>query len=226
MTNKIPTKLGDKIWVVKNFLSKEECDEIIQKAESSKTPWQMQSDLILRKPNICKGIPERAYEIMKDLIDIEDDEFEMSDWTNIIKFLPGGYVAIHHDNYLSEQAIKYKEENPELPLETTVNDQRYSCVLYFNDHEGGEIFYPLQNVRYRVMGGDLLIHSGVGFNSMHGAMPLKSEVRYTYTGCVFRLVKVPKNENLIVSYIDYYKSIQGDNNDIPWDYHGIRGGGK
>lgn len=146
------------------------------------------------------------------------EDLIMSDWTRIIKFTTGGFIAMHHDNYLTEQAKKFSEENPDLPRNTTMTDQKYSCVVYLNNHDGGELYYPNQNIVYKPVAGDMIVHDSVDLNTIHGAMPLKSKVRYIFTGTLYKKVHVFDKAPIIVSYQDYYNSMPDSKKNIDWNY--------
>jgi hypothetical protein len=66
----------------------------------------------------------------------------------------------------------------------------YATVAYFNKFEGGEIYYPNQNITYKPNIGDLIIH-GADENCSHGVKVVLSEKRYSYAAHIYR-----KNNNV------------------------------
>jgi hypothetical protein len=66
----------------------------------------------------------------------------------------------------------------------------YGIVVYFNSFEGGEIFYPSQNVTYAPQPGDLLIHSAEEFCA-HQVNAVLKGVRYSYSNAIYKKIKIP-----------------------------------
>lgn len=126
---------------------------------------------------------------------------------------------MHHDNYLTEQAKDFSDKNPDLPRNKTMTDQKYTCVIYFNNHDGGELHYPNQDIIYKPVAGDMIVHDSVDLDTMHGAMPLKSSVRYIFSGTLYTIAHVSDQATIISSYEEYYKNIQDDNRKIDWEYY-------
>lgn len=121
---------------------------------------------------------------------------------------------MHHDNYLTEQAIAYTNAHPDLPRNKKMTDQRYSCVVYLNNHEGGELYYPNQNVLYKPKAGEMIIHDSVDLSTIHGAKPLKSDLRYIFTGTLFRWVDVSDQAPIISDYEKFYNSLPNSDKNV------------
>jgi hypothetical protein len=69
-------------------------------------------------------------------------------------------------------------------------DKKYGIVVYFNEFEGGEIYYPNQDIEYKPNPGDLIIHSAEE-HCLHGVRPVKSDIRYSMSGHIYNMIKVP-----------------------------------
>lgn len=219
-------KLGPELWVIKNFLSSSECKFVINRVESASEEWE--GDGLTYSKRIPRGgreetLNSRAYTafqyVLKDKLEglsyFEDETF--------IKYTNGGFMGIHYDNFQNEQAIEHTNNNPHLPRTKSVTNQKYSCVLYLNNHEGGEIYYPKWDVIYKPVEGDLVIHSASNIESMHGSLPVKSSERYIFISTVFEPFMVNEDANIIVGFREYYSTkYPEDAETINWEYKGLK----
>lgn len=88
--------------------------------------------------------------------DIYTTESYLSLW------LPEAYSGVHSDSHAGLEFVMF------------------STVVYLNDdYEGGEIYFPNQDVEIKPSAGDMVIFPGGGHEYMHGVKPVISGRRYT-----------------------------------------------
>jgi hypothetical protein len=120
-----------------------------------------------------------------------EDEIFMGLNLGVVRMKSGDSWGLHSDNhdslYLREKSAKLKD-GEDFTLEF---NNIWGIVMYFNDFEGGDIFYPEQGISYHPKKGDLLIHSSED-HCLHGVSKLISEVRYSHSNNLFNYIKVPK----------------------------------
>jgi len=181
--------LGDEIYLYKNFLTKKETEKICKKLK--KSSWEDMWDLdrlvpqTSKKMRVTKKIVKRLNKIIDGYL-IDGNE-------KINRMVVGSYWGKHSDNEefdkIRNQALSYKEG---LKFDL-VHNIRYGVVVYINDnYEGGEIYYPNQNIYYKPKAGDLLIHSSEE-KCMHGVRTVMSGVRYAWSSNLGNMVKIPIN---------------------------------
>ena len=95
----------------------------------------------------------------------------------------------------------------------TVPDVWSTCCLlswgvcgYFGDFEGGEIYYPNQNIEIAVRPGDLVIHGALA-DCLHGVKEVTKGTRYVYSNFSLR---PEKNPGTFPNYKtpEYYEAIK------------------
>lgn len=171
MDNKIVyNKIYDGILEIKNFLSVDECKNIVSIIESfSEDCWQEDQYKNWDKRNLKYNIKHEELDVIKNkiLIKVKNifDSYLMivpqNDYVNIQRILPNtGGLSQHKDNF----------------VDTTV---KYGLVLYFNDdYSGGEIEYPEINIIHKPSSGSLLIHEG---GHLHKVNEVFDKTRYMST---------------------------------------------
>jgi hypothetical protein len=163
-------KLHEDIWVIHNFISKEESQFYLDIAASAPEEdwWKREAGWWNGKFLFIKDstIPSQIVNNIKDWI--EDPDF----WSwglpsSVHRISPGEKMFLHADN-----------PNEKSGLNNWVD---LSFVLYHNDFNGGEIIYPQLNFEYHPMAGDLLMHPG-SQNYIHGTNEvLPGPIRYNST---------------------------------------------
>jgi hypothetical protein len=171
MDNKIIyNKIYDGIVEIKNFLSVDECKNIVKIIESlSENCWQDAKHKNWDKRNLKLDIKNKDLDIIKNKISIKVknifDSYLLIDPPNnsvhIQRILPAtGGLNAHKDNF----------------VQTTI---KYGLVLYYNDdYEGGEIEYPEINIVHKPSTGSLLIHEG---KHLHQVNEVFKKTRYMST---------------------------------------------
>lgn len=181
-------EIGDEIYVYKNFLSEEECSLIVNSLDNfPKEDWEINEfnnlptiqnfkELNLVYDKLNNILPEHLYLAGQQLTAVIMEKFKT--WPE------------HYDSdYL--QGIKkamssYKEGMEYIEKSYCV----YGSIVYLNDFNGGEIYYPNQNIEYKPNKGDLVIHSSE-IKCLHGVKMVRSSKRYTYANLIYTKVRVP-----------------------------------
>jgi hypothetical protein len=184
------TKIGDEIYVYKNFVSKEELEEINSLILSlNESDWYEENKDIkwmLRTENkkILEPIRER-------IVSVVDSELTVGSNTVFVKMKKGYSWGVHEDDYefrdVIEKSKNYKDGDPFDIVDVSV----YGIVIYFNNFDGGQLYYPEQNLEYKPEPGDMVIH-GSGFNCRHGVREILSDVRYSHSNHISKKIKIPK----------------------------------
>lgn len=184
-------EIGNEIYVYKNFLSKEFCENLVNEIEKiDDDQWDLigESGRYFSKPGTVNFEP--IYEKIISTIGLEEG-FSINHGSRALKMIKNSYMAPHADNIeydsLAKQAEEYVEGEPYELRENT----NYGMVIYLNDFEGGELEYTQQNVIYKPSIGDFVIHSAKE-HCTHGVKTVLSEVRYSYSNNIFNSVKIKK----------------------------------
>jgi hypothetical protein len=185
-------QLGKDIYVYKNFLSKtdlnsynkeilffDEKDWTMVGSEERDVYWHTQ--------------PTTSLRILRNrLNNLTTGKLFVGDAFSFIRMLNGASWPLHSDIYsfnkIVENSKKYKDGEPFIEESIPV----YGLIVYFNNFDGGEIYYPNQNVEYHPNAGDLVIHSSEE-HCYHGVKPVLSDVRYSYSNNIRKIIKVPVN---------------------------------
>ena len=163
-------ELHKDIWVIHNFISKEESQFYLDIANSAP-----EEDWWKREPGWWNGkflfikdssIPNQIVNNIKDWIE-NPDFWSWGLPSSVHRIRPGEKMFLHADN-----------SNEKSGLNNWVD---FSFVLYHNDFNGGEIIYPQINFEYHPKAGDLLMHPG-SQNYIHGTKEvLPGPTRYNST---------------------------------------------
>jgi hypothetical protein len=184
-------KLGEDIYVYKNFLSAEEAKDITDYLESlDESYWLLDSGrenvmTHTRSLDIIDPIRSRIQSLLSD-------GYFVGMSTSGTRMLPGNTWGVHTDVYdfldilkladLYADGMEYEEK--ELSF--------FGTVVYFNNFDGGEIFYPAQGIVYKQSPGDLVIH-GSGDITAHGVKPVTGGKRYSFSSNILKNVRIPLN---------------------------------
>lgn len=181
--------LSKDIYVVKNFLSQEQCKEIVSALESlQEDQWVFdRSDTTHYK----RTDPlEYIKEVRNKMLPLIPDNLHLGKSTSAIRMTKGNSWGLHSDVHdfteIEKMALEYSEENRYEEKELSV----FGTVIYFNEFEGGEIYYPQHDIIYKPAPGDLVIHSSSN-SCIHGVKELISEKRYSYSNHIYKIVRVP-----------------------------------
>lgn len=188
-------EIGEDIYVFKNFLTKEYCDELSNSISSlGEDQWDLigESGRYFSKPGTVNFEP--IYDKIVSEIELEKD-FSINHGSRALKMIKNSYMAPHADNIeydsLQRQASKYIEGEPYDLIQNT----NYGIVIYLNEFEGGELEYVNQNIVYKPNVGDFVIHSAKE-HCTHGVKTVLSDFRYSYSNNIFNYVKIKKGHTV------------------------------
>jgi alkylated DNA repair dioxygenase AlkB len=157
-------------WVMKNFLTDEECEYIKKKAEKnlqtstigsdykvdesirkSETAWLSKRDPVVRN-------------IMNRCLKYTDRPFQNCEKLQVLRYTPGGHYAPHQD------VLKHQK-----------NPRMYTFIFALNDdYEGGETEFPKIEKKFKLEKGDVLFFDTLDnyeldtSKALHGGRPVKS----------------------------------------------------
>ena len=183
-------EIGQDIFIYRGFLSFSELNTIQSEINSlNEDDWKFApiNDRMYNKVsfpnNILNPIRER-------IISFLPEGYFLGQGTSFVRLFKGDDWGIHSDAHdflpIREKSAQLKDDEP---FEWADNE-RWGLVLYFNDFEGGELYYPEQNIEYKQKPGDLVIHSAEK-HCAHGVRPVKSAIRYSHSNHIFDKIKVP-----------------------------------
>lgn len=185
-------KLGEDIYVYHNFVTEDECNYILNIAKSfSENEWYGRFNTSEEGHKISTMDIDRIVPIKKRLSNKLEKGIYLSNGRNIIRMIKGSKWELHSDNHDFLEIRKKSEQYKDGDEFTLEKNNIWGLIMYFNEFEGGELYYPNQNKTYQPKKGDLVIHSSEE-HCLHGVNELKSDFRYSHSANLFNLIKVPK----------------------------------
>jgi len=178
---------------LENFMTEEEI-VFLEKAAKSLTIWDVTEshvnengtvvydseywkDRVATQPTLHKNDPSIAPVITKmfERLKVVVEDFYKVEVipTNatIVRWLPGQRQNPHADKEL--------HEGPDAGLPNDFPNYDLSSLFYLNDdYEGGELYFPLQDVKFKPKKGAAYFFPG-DKNYIHGVTEIKSGIRYT-----------------------------------------------
>lgn len=186
-------KLGEDIYVCNYFLSGKEIefyDEVIN-AIDPKLGWQKNIDHKWFNNKISFEIKEFD-SLMWKVKETFKNDFTVNEHRCLNRLLDGDEWGVHSDDHdfraIKELSLSYTEGQPYELVKYSV----YGLIVYFNDFEGGELYYPNQGLIYKPLPGDMVLHSSAE-HCKHGVAKVISGPRYSYSNNLSKYIKVPKN---------------------------------
>jgi hypothetical protein len=186
-------KIGEDIYVYKNFISKEELDFIIPILDKIRINLEYDPSTIGTdfENRVTRPIEEMSF-LPERIKDIFEDKYIVRQHTGANILSKGDLWPPHYDSndfiQIREIAKTLKDGEPY----KIVDDSRYGIVAYFNSVEsGGELVYIKQNITYTPNPGDLVIHSAEE-NCTHKVNKVLKGYRYSYSNNLRVELKVPK----------------------------------
>lgn len=132
------------VFIIKNFLSKEECENISKPVlELNRSAFRGvdSSALYLNDIYIEQAQIDQHLNYIKDkVLSLFNNKYTFKGIPTVSKMIPGSTLDVHADN------VENRSKWP------------YTFLMYLTDFEGGEIYYPEYNAEYKTEQGDLLIH--------------------------------------------------------------------
>jgi hypothetical protein len=186
------SKIGEGIYVYKNFLSEDEISKLI-----------LAFDIVREKSLFNKSLDGTAFEnrISVPLPDMEivlnkstlffGSEFSLHPNLSVNVMKEGDSWGQHADNHdfieKRKLSLLLKDGDPY----KIVKDTKYGMVVYFNSvEEGGDLYYSYQDIKYSPNPGDLVVHSAEE-DCTHGVNMILRGHRYSYSNFLSNNIKVP-----------------------------------
>lgn len=186
---------NDKSMIVEleNFMTKDEVD-FLENAAKSITIWDVSEshinengtvvydseywkDRVANRASLDKNDPKIGPVIeglFKRLQPVIEEFFSVSvipTGQSIVKWLPGQFQNPHADKEL--------HEGPDAGMPNDFPHYDLSSLFYLNDdYEGGELYFPLQDVKFKPKRGAAYFFPG-DKNYIHGVTEIKSGLRFT-----------------------------------------------
>ena len=139
-------------------------DDWIADKNLSKKEWRY--NRISISNNILNPIHEK-------IISFLPEGYYLGGGTSFVRLFQGDVWWPHFDAHdflpIREKAAQLKDGEPF----KWADNEKWGLVIYFNDFEGGELYYPTQNIKYKQNPGDLVIHSAEE-HCIHEVLPVKS----------------------------------------------------
>lgn len=178
---------------LENFMTEEEIN-FLEKAAKSITIWDVTQshvnengtvvydseywkDRVATQPTLDKNDPSIAPVIAKMFARLKPivENFYKVEVTptnsTIVRWLPGQRQNPHADKEL--------HEGPDAGMPNDFPNYDLSSLFYLNDdYEGGELYFPLQDVKFKPKKGAAYFFPG-DKNYIHGVTEIKSGIRYT-----------------------------------------------
>jgi hypothetical protein len=185
-------KLGKDIYVYHNFVTEYECNLILNIAESlTEEDWIGRFNTTGEGHKTSNRSIDHLIPIKKRLSDKLEEGIYLADNISIVRMKKGATWGLHSDNHDFLDLIAASKLYIEGQDYTLEKNNIWGLVMYFNDFDGGCLFYPNQKIEYQPKKGDLVIHSSEE-HCLHGVNELKSDVRYSHSNNLFNYIKVPK----------------------------------
>lgn len=181
------TNIGNGIYQQKNFLSEEEIKFLLGCAKKIDN-WDknMSNDCITHYSHFCEDVVI-VYNKLKPIV---KHPLILDDSVYFQKYLTGQGMDEHRDDNKVLKDIdlskKYKDGEPF----RLVKKPEWGIVVYLQETEGGDIYYPNQNITIKPMPGDILIHKAQE-ECIHGVTPLLSNERIVVPTYIYSEIKVP-----------------------------------
>lgn len=184
-------KLADEIYVYKNFLSEQECENICEFLESLD-----ESDWIFDRPESIHYKRTDPLNLISDvrekMLTLIPQDLFLGKANCAVRMTKGASWGEHCDVHDFDEIEKLSRlYRPGMAYQEKTLSV-YGTVVYFNNFEGGEIYYPQHDIIYSPGKGDLVIHSSSN-KYIHGVKPVLSEKRYSYSNHIYKMIRIPEN---------------------------------
>jgi hypothetical protein len=186
-------KIGTDIYVYKNFLSESDVLNLIPVFEDVENKSMFEPSLFGTTFENIVSVPLQGMQsVLEKVSTLFNSDFLVNQNTSINVMRKGDEWPLHSDSHdfleKRKKSLLLKEGDPY----DLVQDPKYGTVVYFNSvKNGGELYYSKQNILYSPSPGDLVVHSSED-NCMHGVNKILSGIRYSYSNCLTKEIKVPK----------------------------------
>jgi hypothetical protein len=175
-------KIGEDIYVFKNFLSVEETKYLTDfVSKISEENWFGKYSIGFNETKIIRD----------RIIENIDPSYSLGETECFARLKRGETHGQHSDNHDFLDIRKASQSLIEGQPFDLVPDNKYGIVVYLNNFDGGELRYINQNIIYKPEAGEMVIHSAEE-NCMHEVLPVKSDYRYIHPNFLYQRIKVPR----------------------------------
>lgn len=182
-------KIEENIWVIPNFITEEERKIYLKYIEElpEEEWWKQNRDWWVGKYISIENAPQvkfLAQTLSDRLKNYCVNDLYLGTFGSIHRLKEGQGMFIHTDNPTEKRPL-YDEHNNQVG--ETGGHNNYcvlAVVLYLNDFNGAELYFPrLNNFEYKANAGDLVLFPGTGVEYDHGVRTLlPGPNRYITTG--------------------------------------------
>jgi len=181
-------KVEENIWVIKNFVSQEILDKYKEFIDSldEKEWWKKNKDWWVGKYVSLEDHPEiveLSHTVATKVESILSDDVYLGAFGSVHRLTPGQGMFIHTDNPTELRPL-YDDNKNEVGVTSGHNNYCIlAMVLYLNDFNDGNLYFPEIGIDYHGSAGELAIFPGTGRRYDHGVRPLgEGPNRYITTG--------------------------------------------
>jgi hypothetical protein len=206
-------KLSDEVYIYRNFLSKQECADLIN--EACPDPEVLQFRYPSKSLNNYRErlSNEFDYNSQSNITEKNLDgpwdslllRYSDPDNSSLLTFSPHVDIYNFFVDYHKEAVIK--------PLDnyTEINLGHMSFIIYFSDDfEGGEIVYPEYGIEYKPKAGDVVFHN---VEVVHLVKKILSGKRWSYQSSIGSTKYIPNSiNNKFLGDNAYYEKCISENN--------------
>jgi hypothetical protein len=206
-------KLSDEVYIYRNFLSKEECLDLINEAcpdPESLEPTYASKSLdkyrerlhqefnYISQSNISEKNLDGPWDtlLLRFFDSNNNSNYTFSPHVDVYNFF-----VDYHKKAVIKPLDNYKE----------INLGHMSFIIYFSeDFEGGEIIYPEYGIEYKPKTGDMILHN---VEVVHSVKKILSGKRWSYQSSIGSIKYIP--ENMFEKFMkdnDYYIQCRNEKN--------------
>jgi hypothetical protein len=181
-------KIEENIWVIKNFISEEDRNRYVEYAENldeeewwkKNRNWWVGKFIVVDNSSPLSDLSQKLCDGVESIL---QEDIHLGAFGSIHRLTEGQGMFIHTDNPTEVRDLNDEHGNK---IGETGGHNNYcilAMVVYLNDFNGGELYFPGLNVEYKANAGDLVLFPGTGKEYDHGVRPLKAgPKRYITTG--------------------------------------------
>jgi prolyl 4-hydroxylase len=177
---------GLDIFVVRDFLSKDECNQVIEKIDQDRVPSGLlspTSDPEFRTSESCNlRLTDKINQIIEAKINaLTGIPPTQGETIQGQRYAVGQQFKPHHDFFYTTEAYWPEQEK-------SGGQRTWTGMVFLNEPEsGGQTFFPKANVRVTPRTGNLLLWNNLdeygepNSYSLHTGMPVEAGVKYVIT---------------------------------------------
>lgn len=200
---------------IENFISKEDCINIIQYLNSEPSKWTVFNETFTQ----CYGMPLSFYDknldnykLKRDIF--EDIHFKFKNTIQSVFSKKFTGVTYHAQKWNTGGAVDPHSDISDLEGNLNTNStNKFTVILYLNDdYQGGELYFTQHDIKIKPKAGSIVTFPGDHTN-IHGVSEVLNNIRYTivswwdYDNTSIIDDQIFSNDTYINKKIHYYKNI-------------------